>query len=184
MDVYGWDISTAFIGFAQLDSGGRLVASRHLDLTKIEGDLLAKSDVAWEFVSSLSSKRTSDIAAGSHFVEDRLAGFSGGGSNAGTIMRLAAFNHSVSWMIHRLWAQPMGGSVVHIHPSTVKALMKRQGLVIPKGSKKKKELTLQFVRDREPSFKIDLNKNSNPKPYMFDKADAYITALAGILSNR
>lgn len=170
---FGWDISTSVVGFAAFDSDGKYVESRYCDLSKIEG-LNQKADKICEFVN----ERLNEIKAGTidtHYVEDRLAGFSGGGSNAGTIMRLAAFNAIVCWILYDGWPS---SNIVMLHPSTVKASMKKLGLVIPKGADKK-ELTLKFVSQKEPTFPVVLNKNGNPKPYCYDMADAYITAYAG-----
>lgn len=169
---YGWDISTAIIGLSTFDSSRKFLSASYCDLRKLDG-LNEKADQANLFVTSV---RNVFVAGDVHFVEDKLAGFSGGGSNAGTIMRLAAFNAMVTWMIHCTWGH--AGSVVHIHPSTVKAKMKAYGLIYPKGSDKKK-LTLDWVKSREPSFPIVLNRNGKPQPYCFDQADGFITAMAG-----
>lgn len=171
--IFGWDISTAIIGFAVIDEATRLRETRYCDLRKLEG-LNQKADVAHEFVEQMFAKYVT--AMDIHFIEDRLAGFSGGGSNAGTIMRLAAFNAMVTWMIHRRWP----GRIEMMHPSTVKAALKYDGLLIPKGADKKK-LTLEYVIKREPErFKLELNRNDNPQPYCYDMADACITAWAGV----
>lgn len=174
--IFGWDISTAIIGLAVLDGTGSLIRTEYCDLRKLEG-LNAKADTALEFVENVCI-RFSKGTGHSHFIEDRLAGFSGGGSNAGTIMRLAAFNAMVTWMIHRQWKAD--AKIVMMHPSTVKAALKYDGLLIPKGSDKKK-LTLEYVTKREPEkFKLELNRNDNPQPYCYDMADACITAWAGV----
>jgi hypothetical protein len=177
--IFGWDISTAIIGFAVLDSEGTFLSSSYCDLRDIDG-LNAKADRAYDFVRFETIHKTHHDL-GTHFVEDKLSGM-GGGSNAGTIMKLGAFNAMVSWMIHQQIsteeAHCRGDSLVHVHPSTVKALMKKEGLVIPKGGNKK-ELTLDFVRARCPAFPYVTNRNDNPQPYCFDQADAFITAYAG-----
>jgi hypothetical protein len=173
--IFGWDVSTAIIGFSLHGDDGVFFEAKYCDLHKLEG-LNEKADKALSFVCDVWSKLDESSVAGTHFVEDRLAGFSGGGSNAGTIMRLAAFNAMVCWMIHRQWGDE--GKIIMLHPSTVKATMKHDGLIIPKGADKKK-LTLDFVKGREPTFPLELNRNDNPKPYCYDMADAYITAVAG-----
>jgi len=68
--------------------------------------------------------------------------------------------------------------VVHLHLMTIKSVMKKMGLVIPKGANKK-ALTLEWVSLREPSFPVTLNKNGNPQPYCFDMADSYVVARTG-----
>lgn len=179
---FGWDISTSVIGFAAFDDDGDFIETDHCDLSKIEGGLLDKADMADCWVLGLFDRYyrkygEDKLRWHDHFVEDRLAGFSGGGSNAGTVMRLAAFNSTVSWIIWNRWRQA-NGTVLHIHPSTVKAIMRKMGLVIEKGQDKK-ELTLKFVSKVESKFNVTLNKNGNPKPFNYDMADAYITGVAG-----
>lgn len=177
--IFGWDVSTAVIGFAAFDDSCNFVTGSYCDLRKID-DLNEKADRADEFVS-LETIHVISHDRGTHFVEDKLAGM-GGGSNAGTIMRLGAFNAMVSWMIHRNItieeAACRGDVLYHIHPSTVKAIMKKEGLIVPKGGDKKR-LTLDWVVAREPRFPLVLNRNDNPQPYCFDQADSYITAIAG-----
>jgi hypothetical protein len=177
--IFGWDVSTAIIGHARLSDDGQLLSTAHCDLRKIDG-LNEKADRALNFVHSVGLDDRAE--ATTHFIEDRLSGFSGGGSNAGTVMRLAAFNAMVSWMI---WNE-LGShdKIVHLHPSTVKAQMKSFGLVIPKGGDKK-ELTLGWARSRPGFPQMELTKKTsrgggNPQPWFYDIADAYVTALAGI----
>lgn len=179
--IFGWDISTSVIGFALMTDEGIFCETRYCDLRKVEG-LNGKADVAHKFVSGIWAGLCEKDVCGVHFVEDRLAGFSGGGSNAGTIMRLAAFNAMVCWMIHCIWDKD-DASISMMHPATWKAIMKRDGLVIPKGADKK-ALTLDFVSKREPKFPLVLNKNSNPQPFCFDQADAYCIARAGFLRSK
>ena len=176
--ICGWDVSTAIIGYAELDDDGELLSTAYCDLRKIEG-LDEKADAALHFVVSTKAGYDPDERV-VHFIEDRLAGFSGGGSNAGTVMRLAAFNAMVSWMIHR----ECEGEIVHLHPSTVKAQMKGFGLVVPKGADKKK-LTLEWAQKREgfppvTYTKVTKRSGGKPQPWFYDIADAYVTALAGI----
>jgi hypothetical protein len=179
--ILGWDISTAIIGFAAMEDHGGLIRTAYCDLRKVEG-LLEKGDEAVKFVGRMANDWKTGLPSLKtvHFVEDRLAGFSGGGSNAGTVMRLAAFNAMVCWFIHEEWRNSPNSQIVMMHPSTVKAALKHDGLLIPKGADKK-ALTLEFVSKRESeNFKIDLNRNEKPQPYCYDMADACITAWAGI----
>jgi hypothetical protein len=181
---FGWDISTSIIGFAAFDSSGIFIESRYCDLRKFKIDLITKADVALKFVKRVNDdfELTSKPKVQHHFVEDRLKSFSFGRTSKETLLKLTAFNALVSWMI---WRECMGGDaahgkISHMHPSTVKAAMKRLGLVIPKGSDQKKQLTLDFVRTREKGFAPFLNKNGKDQPWCYDQADAYIIALAGM----
>ena len=182
---FGWDISTAIIGFVAFKDG-KFFESRHCDLRKVDGDISCKGDVAYDFVFNtlddyILGPRFCDLSICKHvhFIEDKLSGFGGGGSNANTMMKLAAFNAMVSWMIRFTWANKHDGTIQHIHPSTVKAIMKREGLEVPRGGDKKK-LTFAWVTGKEPNLVVDLNKKDNPQPWMYDKCDAYITAYAGM----
>lgn len=92
------------------------------------------------------------------------------------MMKLAAFNGACTYAA---W-ESLGCDPVHLHPSTVKATMKRDGLVIPRGGDKKR-LTLEFVRSVVPGFSYIETRNGNPQPYCYDTADAYCIARAGYL---
>lgn len=175
--LFGWDISTAIIGFASFDDNGKFLSGSFCDLRKVD-DFMVKADTAAVFVYEMIFSQPF-APAHVHFIEDKLSGM-GGGSNAGTIMRLGAFNAMVSWMVWQNMRE--ADTFHHLHPSTVKAIMKKEGLVVPKGGNKKL-LTLNFVRNREPTFPYVTNKNDNPQPYCYDQADAYITARAGFLKH-
>lgn len=172
--ILGWDVSTAIVGFVAISDDGKSCDFDYCDLRKIE-DHDNKGDLLRDFVRKkmLLASGSSSVSS-VHFIEDKLAGFSGGGSNAGTIMRLGAFNYLAGWLIHDIW----GSQIERIHPSTVKAAMRKEGLLIPKGGDKK-GLTLQWVSSRERSFPMELNKNGKPQPWCYDMADAFVTALVG-----
>lgn len=184
---FGWDISTSIVGVTVLDECGKWVKSSHFDFAKFSESrsLHDKMDESrwWveEFLAPFSS------GSHHHFFEERLANFAKGRTRLQTLMRLAGFNALFSyevWRIHREICPYEKGGVgilsTHIHPSTVKAVMKREGLVIPKGGDKKK-ITLDFVRSTVPGWEVFLNRNENPHPFNFDRADSYITARAGFL---
>lgn len=178
----GWDISTAIVGLAIFDSSGHFVSARYCDLREIVG-LNLKADKLLEFVNDVLSDPLLDLDLPViHCVEDRLSGFNGGGSNMGTLMMLSAFNAMACWMIWRAWTNDNGvpTNIMMLHPSTVKSVLRADGLVIPKGGDKKK-ITLGFVRAKEHSFPVVLNRNGNPQPYCYDMGDAYVTARAGYL---
>jgi hypothetical protein len=94
-------------------------------------------------------------------------------------MKLAQFNAIITYII---WTTNPGNhrSVTYLHPSSWKSVMKRDGLLIPKGADKK-VLTLDFVRRHQPGFEMQLNRNDKPQPWMFDRADAYCIGRAGYL---
>lgn len=179
-NILGWDISTNLVGLSVLSSDGELEIVDYLDLRKIDGDN-AKLDRFSIFVDDCSVYYDDHHAL--HVVEDRLAGFTHGFSNANTLMKLGAMNFACSWILSRT-----KNDVMKIHPSTVKSMVKREGLIIPKGSDKK-QLTLDFVKKKEEVFSsfvsspLNWNRNGKLQPYCFDVADSYIVARAGFLKD-
>jgi hypothetical protein len=184
--IWGWDISTSVIGMTVLDDDGRFVTSEYLDLRSIKDvSLLDKADESEQWIEEMLTKHIGD-GRYDHFVEERLSNFAAGRTMLQTLMKLAAFNMVVSYMLLKKSSHVQGyqsSSVRHIHPSSVKAIMKREGLVIPKGADKK-DLTLKFVQNKIPHFPVELNRNGNPQPWCFDKADSYIVARAAFLTRK
>jgi hypothetical protein len=175
--LYGWDISTSIIGLSSFDDDGKYYGSAHLDLRKIDGQM-AKADAFKEWISTarINSARNGESY---HFIEERLGGFSGGRTSAQVLMKLAQFNAICSYI---LWNYNPGPhrALVYLHPSTWKSIMKREGLLIPKGSDKK-ALTLAFFQRKEPNAIIELNRNEKPQPWNYDVADSYCIGRAGFL---
>jgi hypothetical protein len=157
--IYGWDVSTSIVGMAEFDDNGKFVRVEHLDLRKLD-DFTAKAD------------------AGTHYIEERLGNFSSGRSMIQVMMKLAAYNAVFAHLLHQ--TAPYS-EIRYLHPSSWKAIMKRDGLLIPKGTDKKKEITLAFVRSKVPQFQVPLNRNDKPQPWCYDMADAYCIGRAGYL---
>jgi hypothetical protein len=176
--ILGLDISTAVVGMCWLEDDGSYCIGDHIDLRKVDG-LIEKGHTVWNWFESTSEHAHWQV---DHiFVEDKLSGFSGGRTSQQTMMKLAAFNGIVSY----LWAEKNSHFYtmpVYLHPSTVKAVMKRDGLVIPKGADKK-ALTLEHCRRVVPKFPYVENRNDKPQPWLFDIADAYCVARAGFLKH-
>jgi hypothetical protein len=184
--IIGWDVSTSVVGVTVLKDDGSFVCSDHIDLTRVEPDLLLKAEKVQEWAKHFLVQHVDHLGTNHfHVVEDKLGNFSAGGTMMQTLMKLAAFNNTVSYIVWKeseSLAETFPGSVSirHIHPSTVKSIMRKEGLIIPKGSDKKK-LTLEFVIKNVPGFPVEKNKNENFKPFCFDRADSYITARAGFI---
>lgn len=183
--IIGWDISTSIVGVSVFDDDCNFVFATHIDLRKVDG-MLEKAYAAEKSISSIFEdikKYTNDEHEHIyHFIEDKLSSFSAGKTMQQTLLKLAAFNAVVTFIVDKTcWEKTLSSTVRHIHPSTAKAVMRKDGLFIPKGADKKK-LTLDFVSKREKKFVVDKNKNGNPQPWCFDRADAYIVARAGWLS--
>lgn len=170
--IFGWDVSTSIIGATVLKADGTFVASESCDLRKMS-NIFDKAQAAKDFVADFTMKYSLPPVDDVHYVEDRLANFAFGRSMLQTLMLLGAFNMVVSWFC---WE--MSRNVIHIHPSTAKAIMKRFGLKIEKGDDKKLK-TLQFVWNHEPMFPREYTKTGKPQPWMFDQADSYCIAKVG-----
>lgn len=185
---FGWDISTSVVGVTVLGEDGKWIKTDHFDFAKMckgAKSLHDKMDESHWWVEEFLAPYTS--GSHMHYFEERLANFAAGRTMLQTLMTLAGFNALFSyevWRIHREIATYeegcQGVGTIHIHPSTVKAIMKREGLIIPKGGDKKK-ITLDFVKNKIPGWEVFLNRNDNPHPYNYDRADSYITARAGYL---
>jgi hypothetical protein len=172
--IYGWDVSTSIVGMAEFDDNGKFVRVEHLDLRKLD-DFTAKADAAERWIRSF------DVIAdesGTHYIEERLGNFSSGRSMIQVMMKLAAYNAVFAHLLHQ--TAPYS-EIRYLHPSSWKAIMKRDGLLIPKGTDKKKEITLAFVRSKVPQFQVPLNRNDKPQPWCYDMADAYCIGRAGYL---
>jgi hypothetical protein len=183
--IYGCDVSTSIIGLAKFNNDGTFIRADYCDLRDVEG-LLAKADAFREFLAGLTPLRGFYSDEKNYvFVEERLGNFAAGRTMLQTLMKLAAFNAVCSYI---LWRHENSSGkhrdIIHLHPSTWKSIMKKEGLIIPKGSDKKKEITLDFVRRKEPDFESivvlnGMNRNNNPQPWCFDMADAYCLGRSG-----
>jgi hypothetical protein len=182
--IYGVDISTSIVGLATFNNDGIFVRSDHCDLRKIDGPLM-KAHEFRQFLDGLQTGRGFYCPDEENFVfvEERLGNFAAGRTMLQTLMKLAAFNSVCSYI---LWSFQPGPQreIIYLHPSTWKSAMKKEGLLIPKGSDKKKEITLDFVMKKEPDFAeivrmIGLNRNENPQPWCYDEADAWCLGKAG-----
>lgn len=189
--IYGWDISTSFIGFTVLTDGGKFVETSHFDFKKIKAKSLHdKMDESQWWIEDCLSKYISGSHI--HYFEDRLGNFMAGRTMMQTLTMLASFNTLFSYEVKRIHLEMgerakqvgdnsmVGVGSIHLHPSSVKAIMKRDGLIIDKKDDKKKK-TLEFVSRTVKGFEVFSNKNGNPLPWNYDRADSYITARAGYL---
>lgn len=180
--IFGWDVSTSIVGATAFTDDCKFIKSYHIDLRKMDAaNPIDKACAIEQWVNEIIGEYLGSGAEVVHFVEDRLSSFSFGKTMQQTLLKLAAVNSVVSYIVFKSFKDAgLPGYVVHIHPSTVKAVMKKDGLFIPKGADKK-QLTLDFVSKKEPNFPVDLNRNGNPQPWNFDRADSYIVARAGFL---
>lgn len=175
--ILGLDISTSIIGIALMD-GDDLHAVTFVDLRKID-DFYEKCDKIAAALIQISNaiKNVRGEKVEHVFIEDRLSGFSLGKTMQQTLLKLAGFNSSVSYIAYSI----LNVTPIHIHTSTIKSILKKEGLIIPKGSSRddKKRLTLDWVRKKYKSFRYEETRNKNPQPYCYDMADAVVVAISG-----
>lgn len=172
--ILGLDISTSITGLTLLNNDGSFLESSYIDLRKIDEQHKKAECVKEYFLNTLEKEALFKID--SIFIEDKLSGFSSGKTKQSTLMKLGAINGIISWIIY----ESTSVDPKYIHPSTVKAIMKKEGLIIPKGEDKKK-LTLEFARNKVPSFPYAETRNGNPQTYCYDMADSFIVARAGYI---
>ncbi len=173
--ILGLDVSTSITGVCLLDDEGLFVWADHVTLKKFDSFHEKCVEIHRFLMEDLDRRDVSHV-----FVEDRLGGFTRGFTNQGTMMTLAAFNSVVSYVA----CIATGVVPVHIHPSTIKATMKRDGLIISKGTsgKDRKTQIHKWVVDNVPGFPNERTRTGTPKPHCFDIADAYCVARAGYLA--
>lgn len=162
--IVGWDVSTSAIGICVKDDDGKTVefgVIYPMGETHGEKHKSAANQVIG-FCKRVCPKAT-------HFVEERLEGFTGGLTTKQTLMALAAMNAVVSFILSDY------GDVVHLAPVTTKRIT---GLVVPKGGNKKEEV-VKLARSREPSFPYSETKAGNWVRGTDDMADAWLLAEAG-----
>jgi len=174
LKVFGWDISTSNVGLAVIDDG-KLVQSDVLSLNT--GDVLEKMD---EFVAWVEPLLVAHLDASTHFVEERLANFSFGRTSMQTLMVLGAFNKMSSWHLSRRHSA-LGATcrLRMVHPSTVRAFVKRQPLGDPQDLDKK-ETNLSLVASLFPDFAVRRTRSGKAARGTYDRADAVLVALAGL----
>lgn len=184
--IFGWDISTSVVGVCVLKNDGTWVESSYFSfstMAKSADGIYEKMNSCEQWLESVLRKHSED-SSHTHFFEDRLANFSKGFTRLQTLMMLAAFNAMFSYRTLQVHKAIAGKDKLiefnHLHPSTVKAIMKKDGLLIPKGSDKK-QMTLLFVRRVNEQFPVEYTRTGMPKPFCYDMADAFIVARAGYL---
>ena len=167
--IVGWDISTSAIGVCVRDDSGKTLEF---------GVIYPRGETHGEKHRSAAAqvinfcKRVCPRAT--HYVEDRLGGFTGGRTTKQTLMVLASMNAVVSFVLVDF------GPVVHIPPVTTKRIT---GLKVPKGGDKKFEV-IGLARLREPSFPYAETASGNWVKGTDDMADAWLLAEAGLAISR
>lgn len=170
--IIGWDISTSAIGVCVKDDAG---VTLEFGVIYPEGDSqhlkqISAAGQVDEFCKRARSRYSPDRGpTPSHFVEDRLGGFTGGLTTRQTLMSLAAMNAVVSFVLSG------HGGVVHVPPISAKRI---GGLKVPKGGDKKAAV-IELVRSVEPSFPYAETRAGNAAKGVDDMADAWLLAETG-----
>ncbi len=168
--IVGWDISTAAIGICVRDDEGTVLEFGVI-YPKGESHGQKHRDAAAQVVNFC--KRICPQGA-SHFVEERLGGFTGGLTTRQTLMALAAMNAVISFVLAEF------GPVTHITPATVNRITKFKK---PKGADRKVEV-VKLVRTREPTFPYRETAEGNLAKGVSDMADAWMLAESGLRVTR
>lgn len=169
--ILGLDISTSITGYTLLDSQGNVEKIGHIDLRKHK-DFFDKARAVRDAIHAIDKDSTSWVKK--VYIEQSLQSFRSGFSSAHTLSLLSRFNGVVSWICSDLFdSDPQ-----YIAATTAR---KAVGIRVPKGQKAK-SVVLQFVVDNEPTFDIQYTRHGNPKPGYADRADSYVVAKAGWLS--
>ncbi len=108
-------------------------------------------------------------------MEDKLSGFSGGGTSAHTMAILIAFHQLTCWIVIKLW----GFKPYKVNVSTARKVVTGQGRA--KKGEDIKVVMLAWVVKKFPDFQVDLNRNGNVHKYIYDRSDATIIAYYGYL---
>lgn len=169
MTIVGWDISTSAIGVCVRDDDGR---TREFGVIYPAGATHAEKHRSAAAQVTRFCKRVCPSAT--HYVEDRLGGFTGGLTTRQTLMALASMNAVISFVLSDF------GTVVHIPPITAKRIV---GLRVPKGGDKKIAV-IGLVRSLEPSFPYAETAAGNYVRGTDDMADAWLNAEAGLRVSR
>jgi len=170
MKIIGLDISTNCTGWAVIEDG-KLLKYGYIktSTTKKRSNKYIKIDCVVDALKNVFEMHKIEHI----YIEEILHKFKGGKSSARSISSLAKFNGSVSYKMHELFITP-----IHID---FKAARKHFAIRNPTRLEKKRKITvknfvLDYVKNSEPNFKLEFNRNNNIKSELFDAVDAIVIA--------
>jgi hypothetical protein len=99
--ILGLDVSTSFVGVTALNPDGELISCEAIDLRKIK-DYFKKAEKVKEYLSDLD--KSSPYWVEKVYIEQSLQAFRPGFSSANTLMTLAKFNGTVSWICYETYS--------------------------------------------------------------------------------
>ena len=166
--ILGLDVSTSITGYTLLD-GDKIILNGAWDTRKYK-DFFEKVIHVKAGLEEIYRQYGEQI--GAVYIEQSLQTFRSGFSSAKTLSTLSRFNGIVSWLIFDQYK---------IKPEYLAATSARKlcGIKVPRGQKSK-VVVLEHVRKTQKDFKVEMTRNGNPKPETYDRADAYVIAVAGL----
>lgn len=168
--ILALDISTSITGVTVLDYNGKVLLNEAWHFKRCK-TFYEKVSLADDKIRELHNNP--DFRIEHVYVEESLQAFRPGYSSAKTLLTLAKFNGTLSWLVYKTF----GIETEYIGASTAR---KQCGIKIPKGQKAK-AVVLQHLLDNEPWFVVEYTKHGNPKSEYFDMADSFVIAKAGLL---
>ena len=169
--ILGLDISTSCTGVTILDYTGHVVLNTCWKFK--EEEMFDKLQAAKQYIIEL--RKTYPITE--VFIEESLQAFHPGFSSAKTILSLAKFNGTLSWMI---W-EHLGIKPQYIGSGTARKLC---GIKIIKGPPAKQQV-MDWMLQNQTWFQVEKKKNSeNIRDYFYDMADSWVIAKAGLLQTK
>lgn len=168
--IIGLDISTSITGYTILGDNGEVIEVNYWILKNFE-DLIEKICFVKTKLIEIQKKHTITHA----FIEQSLNSFSSGLSSANTILMLAKFNGTLSYLIYEIFG---------IKPSYIPATSARKlcGIKIIKSGVKAKQQVMEHALINFKWFKPEYKKTKNIKDHCYDIVDSYVIARAGFLT--
>jgi Holliday junction resolvasome RuvABC endonuclease subunit len=167
--ILGLDISTSITGYTILSDEGEIVACSHIDLRK-EKNFFKKIRIINAQLLVIAEEHQIEHV----YIEQSLQSFRSGFSSAQTLSLLSKINGIVSWLCYNMF----GGEPNYVGASSAR---KAVGIKVPRGQKAK-VVVMNFVLDNVGDFDVEYTRYGNPKAGYADRADSYVVARAGWLS--
>lgn len=167
--ILGLDISSSITGYTILDFEGNIVACDHIDLRK-EKNFFKKVCIINSQLLAIAKEHQIERV----YIEQSLQSFRSGFSSAQTLSLLSKINGIVSWLCYNMFS----GEPNYIGASSAR---KAVGIKVPRGQKAK-AVVMNFVLDNVGDFGVEYTRYGNPKAGYADRADSYVVARAGWLS--
>jgi len=167
--ILGLDVSTSIVGFCILDKSANIIYCDHIDMRK-EKNFFKKAALIEERLYHLNKNYEIEEV----YIEQSLQSFRTGFSSAQTLSLLSKINGIVSWQCFKI----LGKEPEYLAAVSARKLV---GIKVPKGMKAKK-VVIQFLVDNVPGFEVEYTRYNNPKAGWYDRADSYVIAKAGLIS--